>query len=126
VAGRDGLESLLLPQGGGDIRGQIHDPIHLPFAGVHAKGPLPEVDSRPTDTTHYTHSEATPQHQQKHCAVFQRIDHPKEGDDVGLRHRTGEPRGHEELMPGELNGRLRQGALVTQVGSVFIRREWYW
>ena len=36
IAYRGGLELLPLPEGCGDIRRQIDDPIHLPFTVVHA------------------------------------------------------------------------------------------
>ncbi len=103
-----------LPQGGRDIGGQIDYAIHLPFTGVHAQGALGHIDRRPAYVAHFAHAEPAPQHQQKHRTVFQRIDHPKEPDDLSFRHRPGEPRGHENLMARELNGRLHQEPLVTQ------------
>ena len=108
------LEPVPLPQGGRDIGGQRDHAIHLPFPGVHAQGALGPIDRRPADVAHFAHAEPAPQHHQKHRTVFQRIDHPKEGDDFGLRHRTGEPRGYENLMARELHGRLHQEPLVTQ------------
>ena len=103
-----------LPQSGRHIGGQIDDAIYLPFTGVHAQGPLDHIDRLPAYMAHFAYAEPTAQHQQKHRAVFQRIDHPKEHDDLGFRHRLGEPRGHENVMAWELNGRLRQDPVVTQ------------
>ena len=94
--------------------GERDDAIHLAFTVVYTECVALQVDGRPRQVTDFADAEAAPQHQQKHRAVFQPIDHAKEGDDLGLGHRPGKPCGHEDLVPGELNRRLYQGTLGMQ------------
>lgn len=63
---------------------------------------------------HFADPEPTSQHEQEHRTVWQGIDHPKERDDLGFRHRPGKPRGDKHLMARELNGRMRQAPVGAQ------------
>jgi hypothetical protein len=110
---RGGLELLPLSQGFRDIGRQIHHPIHVAFTVLNPNGALGQVEGGPEKTAHFTHAEAAAQHEQKHRAVAQGIDDPKERDDLVLRHGAGEFLGHEDVMAGQSNRRLRDIALVA-------------
>src|SRR5215216_2135389 len=78
IGGWGALQPLPLPEGFGDIRGQIHDPIHMPFAVINAYRALGKVERRPDETTHFAHAETAPQHQEKHRAIPHGINDAKE------------------------------------------------
>jgi hypothetical protein len=111
---RRDLELMPLPQGRRDVGGQIDHAIHLPLTVVDAQGARGPIERRPVSVAPCADSEPASQPSEKHRAVLQDINHPKERDALGCRPRRGEPRGHEKLMARELHRRLRQDSLGTQ------------
>jgi hypothetical protein len=85
----------------------------VPFTVVNPDGALSQVEGCPAEAAHFTYAEAAAQHEQKHRAVAQSIDDPKERDDLVLRHRAGESLGHEDVMAWQSNRGLWDIALVA-------------
>jgi hypothetical protein len=86
----------------------------MSFAIINTDGALGKVEGGPGEIAHFAYAEAAPQHQQKHGAVPQGIDDPKQGDDLVFCHRAGEVLGHEDVMAWVPNGGLRDIGLVAQ------------
>src|SRR5919108_5400697 len=107
-AGKDvrGLERLRvapLMQRSVGIKGEVDHPIDLAFAVVEANGPRLAMDAGPREGTDLPDPQPAPQHQQKHRAVAQPINHPEPLDELLFAHRFGKTLGYGHMMPAPMN-----------------------
>ena len=84
-------------------QGRSRPPDRPGLAVVNAKGPRFEIDAGPREGADFTNSQPAPQHQQKHRAIAQPINHPEQLDEIIVAHRFGKALRDDHLMPALMN-----------------------
>lgn len=102
-----------------DILGQISHAIDPSLAIVNTDGVMFEVEGLEMESSDFSYSQSTAQHQQKHCAVVWSGDVGEEPLDMSGCHRFREESWHHQSMLGGMDGIAGELSLIHQKGEVF-------
>jgi hypothetical protein len=101
----------------GDIGRNIDEAIDLPFAVIDAHRPCVQVDRLPRQATGLGDAQATAQHEEKQEAIPEGVNDLKEGHEVRVRERFGQPLRDQKTMLAAADRLLQHRPFVAEIGE---------